>query len=144
MKSIIAITVFFLAVVLTVASCRKVPTNPNSGNDTTVGPNALPSAISGLVLEGPISPVARPNETNEAPLAGAPITITNAANSTVVAKLTSDTAGKFFVRVNAGSYILTAGEMTNSGFPRPPQAQQIQVPNNTIVNDTLHYDTGIR
>src|SRR5579871_994510 len=105
MKKIITLTVFSLAVILSAASGRKVPTNPNNGNDSTIGPNALPSAISGLVLEGPISPVSRPNVPNEKPLAGAPITITNAANSAIVAKLTSDTSGKFFARVNAGSYI---------------------------------------
>ncbi len=145
MKNFIPLATCSLVVICVLSSCRAVPSNSNNtGNDTTSGPNALPSAISGLVLEGPISPVSKPNVPNEQPLAGAPVTITNAANSTIVATVTSDTAGKLLVRVNAGSYMLTAGEIANGSFPRPPQAQVIQVPNNTTVYDTLHYDTGIR
>lgn len=143
MKNLSFVTTFSIILIFA-ASCRTVPSNPNNGKDSTVGPNALPSAISGLLLEGPISPVSKPNVPNEKPLAGAPITITEAANSTIVAKLVSDTAGKFSVNVPVGSYFVTGGEVSNSGLPRPPQPEEISVPANTTVYDTLHYDTGIR
>ncbi|HET6400644.1 MAG TPA: hypothetical protein VFH95_04515 [Candidatus Kapabacteria bacterium] len=131
-----SITSAFLTVsiLILLASCRSVPNNPSSGT----------SAIAGLVLEGPISPVQQQGESNEAPLAGAPIAIANSVNSTIVAKVVSDSAGKFFVNVAAGSYILTPGQVSNSGLPRPLQPSMVQVPVNTTISDTLHYDTGIR
>lgn len=143
MKNLRSITTLSVVLIFA-ASCRTVPSNPNNGKDSTVGPNALPSSISGLVLKGPISPVARPNVPNEAPLADASITISNAANSAIVVRLVSDTAGKFSVNLPAGSYFVTGGQISNSGLPRPPQPQEVSVPANTTVTDTLHYDTGIR
>ena len=102
------------------------------------------SAIAGVVLKWPVSPVSRPGDPNTAPLSHAPVTITNAVNSMFIANVVSDTVGKFFVKIAAGSYILTAGEISNSGLPRPPQSQLLQVPASTTVVDTLIYDTGIR
>ncbi|MFI5202695.1 MAG: hypothetical protein ACHQNE_09935 [Candidatus Kapaibacterium sp.] len=123
-----------VSVLIVFASCRSVPNNPSNGT----------SAIAGLVLKGPITPDQQQGQINEAPLVGAPVTITNSVNSTVVVKVVSDTAGKFFVSVAAGSYILTPGQISNSGLPRPLGPSMIQVPANTTVADTLHYDTGIR
>ncbi len=132
-----------LGIVLFLGSCRTV-TTPNNGNDSSTNGGSGTSAIDGVVLKGPIMPVSKPGESNTAPLAGAPITITNATNSTVIANVVSDTAGKFFVQVAAGSYILTPNQISGSVFPRPPQAQTVQVPANTTFADTLNYDTGIR
>lgn len=123
-----------VSVLIVLSSCRSVPNNPSNGT----------SGIAGLVLEGPISPVQKVGDPNEAPLAGAPVTITNSVNSKIIATVVSDTAGRFFARVSAGSYILTPGQITNSGLPRPLGPSMAQVPANTTVADTLHYDTGIR
>ncbi len=135
----------FLAIsgLLLLGSCRSVTSTPGNNDSTTNGGSGN-SAIAGLILEGPISPIQRQGEPNEAPLAGALVTITNSVNSTIIAKVVSDTAGKFFVKVDAGSYILTPGEISNSGLPRPLGPSMVTVPANTTVADTLHYDTGIR
>jgi hypothetical protein len=102
------------------------------------------SAIDGLVLQGPIKPVQQIGDPNTAPLAGALITIINNANAAVVANVVSDTSGKFFVKVTAGTYTCTPQKINNSGLPRPLDPVIVQVPANTTVKDTLHYDTGIR
>ena len=59
-----------IGTLLSLGSCRSVTSIPG-GNDSTTNGGSGNSAIAGLVLEGPISPVQRLGEPNEAPLAGA-------------------------------------------------------------------------
>lgn len=123
-----------ICIVALVAACRNNAVNPGT-TDTT--------AISGLVLKGPIFPVARIGIPNTAPLAGATIAIANSSgsfNATVV----SDSAGKFYIKVAADTYQLTPQQYSNSGLPRPGASVTSIVPANTTVYDTLNYDTGIR
>src|ERR1051325_136880 len=123
---------------ITVIACRSTPTN--SGNkDTTV------CAISGLVLEGPISPLQRPNEPNEAPLTGAEIAFELNSGMHVVGAVRSDSNGRFYAKLPvAGTWTLTPQPLPNmnpSGYPRPGAPSTITVTAGEIANDTLHYDT---
>ncbi len=131
------------AFLLLLGSCRSTPST-SGGTDTTGNNTGLTSAIDGSVLRGPISPVSRPGVPNDAPLAGATISIaqTNAAANPT--NVVSDTAGKFYLKVSPGTYMLTPNGFPNSVWPRPQAPVTIQVPANTIVKDTLNYDTGIR
>ena len=131
-----------LAAMFLLLSCRNNSTN-SSSTDTTAAKTA---AIDGLVLKGPLSPVQRQGEPNEGPLAGAEITVTNAMTGAfvIVAKVVSDSNGRFYAKVSPGTYTCTPESFPNAIFPRPEQPSTITVPANTTVKDTLHYDTGIR
>jgi hypothetical protein len=119
------------------AACRTQAVNPGAGDST------LTSAIDGLVLKGPISPVSRIGVPNTAPLPGAPITITNSSGS-FSAHVVSDTAGKFYLKVAPGTYLCTPDSIPGQSLPRPSSPVTSVVPANTTVYDTLNYDTGIR
>jgi hypothetical protein len=123
-------------------SCRGSSINSNPA-DTTA---AKTSAIDGLVLRGPLSPVQRQGEPNEGPLAGAQVTITNAMTGayTIIAKVVSDSNGRFYAKVNPGTYTCTPEPFANMIFPRPEEPSTVTVSANTSVRDTLRYDTGIR
>jgi len=139
MKQSIIITQL-ISIVIILSSCRSQSTTPGS-TDTATTP--IGYGIEGLVLKGPISPVSIPGQPNTAPLAGAKIAITNSSggfNTTVI----SDTSGKFFVKLSPDSYMLTPQPFSNSGWPRPQGSVISVVPANSIVYDTLNYDTGIR
>src|ERR1051326_8493638 len=90
----------------------KCSSGPNNVNNILAT-----SAIDGLVLKGPISPVERNGVPNTTPLAGAQISITNTTNGVVIANVISDTSGKFLVKVSAGTYICTPQQINGNGFP---------------------------
>jgi hypothetical protein len=128
------------------SACRSTPST--SGNQDTSHADRS-SAIDGLVLKGPISPVQHQGDANVAPLAGAQIIISTAPSGgagmgAIVARVTSDTTGQFYVKLAAGRYNISPQSFQNSALPRPELPTLINVAANTIVKDTLHYDTGIR
>jgi hypothetical protein len=128
---------------ISAVGCRTTPTN--SGNKDTTA--AKTSAIDGLVLRGPISPVQRQGEPDEAPLAGAIIHILPVAksiNPDTMISAQSDSNGRFYVHVAPGTYSCMGENFGNSLYPRPLYGVPILVPANTVVKDTVHYDTGIR
>ncbi len=57
--------------------------------------------------------------------------------------VTSDSAGRFYVRVAPGSYTLTPMPLATA-LPRPLDPSHITITANAVVKDTLNYDTGIR
>jgi hypothetical protein len=136
----------FLALCV-ISACRNVPSNPGNKDTTVVADSTLISAIDGLVLKGPISPVERPGIPNTAPLANAPISISEDNTAQKPISIVSDSVGKFYVHVSPGTYTITPNSFPNmnpAGYPRPGQPATVVVPANTVVNDTLNYDTGIR
>jgi len=96
------------------------------------------------VLRGPISPVQRIGQINTAPLAGATISISQLNTARKPTDVVSDTNGRYYLKVSAGTYTLTPQTFPNSMYPRPQAPVTIVVPANTVVGDTLNYDTGIR
>lgn len=144
-----------LSIPLLGASCRSVSTNPGNKDtshvdtthvDTThIDTTAVKTGtIDGLVLKGPISPLQRQGESNEAPLANAPLTIANTGTYDAPLHLTSDVNGHFSAMVHPGTYAITPNAFPGQPLPRPMQPSTVTVRANTIVFDTLHYDTGIR
>jgi hypothetical protein len=141
-----------IVLVFAISACRTVPNNPgtggkdstnNGGGHDTTGTLAT-SAIDGLVLKGPITPVQRIGEINSAPLAGATISISQDNTARKPTDVVTDTNGRYYLKVGAGTYTLTPQPFANSIYPRPQGPMTIVVPANTTVRDTLNYDTGIR
>jgi hypothetical protein len=126
-------------------ACRSTPTNSGTKDSTHVDTTAAKtSAIDGLVLKGPISPVQRQGDPNEAPLAGAPVTIANTGTYDSPLHLISDSNGHFSAKVSAGTYSITPNSIPGQSLPRPMNPTTVTVPANAVAFDTLHYDTGIR
>src|SRR6266540_2798345 len=99
-----------IAATFLILSCRSNSTNSGQSDS---------SVIDGLVLQGPISPVQRQGETNEAPLAGAPITIVNTGTYDAPFHLTSDANGHFSATVSPGTYAITPNSFPGQQLPRP-------------------------
>jgi hypothetical protein len=80
-------------------------------------------------------------------LANAPISISEDNTARKPISIVSDSVGKFYVHVSPGTYTITPNSFPNmnpTGYPRPGQPSTVVVPANTVVKDTLNYDTGIR
>src|ERR1035441_8351056 len=110
----------FLALCV-ISACRNVPSNPGNKDTTTCGDSSLISAVDGLVLKGPISPVQRIGVPNEAPLSGARISFSVPYAMIAPIVVTSDSVGQFSVKLSAGTYTVTCEPFPNLTFPRPPQ-----------------------
>ena len=138
------LAVFFsTALLFVLGSCRTTPVNSGGGVDTTGNNDGSTTAIDGLVLKGPISPVSRQGDPNVAPLAGATISISEANTARKPTDVVSDSAGKFYLKVSAGTYLVTPNPFQNSVYPRPQSPQTVYVAAGTTIKDTLNYDTGI-
>ncbi len=115
-----------------------VPHFPGGGYENLQG------GISGLVTEGPITPVSRPGDPNVQPFAGATLNIFRHGDTTgmPVATVVSGADGNFSVDLPDGTYDLVPVNGPN-GLPRAaPQTFQV----NSGFRGTLlvQYDTGIR
>jgi hypothetical protein len=102
-------------------------------------PPALDSGIRGLVLIGPIRPVERPDEPNEAPLAGAQVRVEEIPLPNVryiramfVWSGVTNAEGRFTVRTPPGKFRVTAKQAL------------VVVEAHAFTNVTLHLDSGIR
>lgn len=114
------------------------------------------SGIQGTALAGPISPVARPGEPDEAPLPDALIIAKRCRKKKggsddrcdegrEVARTRTDEDGKFRINLAPGRYLLVArSPQPNSRFPHPPDPMTLRVREGRFKDVTLHYDTGIR
>lgn len=128
-------------------------------------PPPTDTGIKGLVLIGPITPVAQPGEPNEAPLAGAPVRVEeirlpNARYSRPPFTWTGVTnaEGRFEVRTPAGKFRVTARQAlivldpppgtilraSNTGLPGSQASAEVVVEQGKFSELTLHLDSGIR
>jgi hypothetical protein len=123
------------------------------------------TGIRGLVLIGPITPVARDGEPNEAPLAGAQVRVEQLEPPTVdsghplfVWNGVTNAEGRFQVRTTAGKFRVTARQAlvvidpppgtilraNNIGFPGSETSVEVTVEEGKFSEVTLHLDSGIR
>lgn len=113
-----------------------------------VAPRAVPpilaSGIMGVAKVGPISPVSRPGQANDKPLAGATISIQPDGGGPEITRQTADASGNFRIMLPPGTYLLV---------PLPPQAgqtlprgtsQTVTVAPNQVLRVVVDYDSGIR
>jgi hypothetical protein len=96
------------------------------------------SGLRGLVLRGPTAPVCRTDSCEE-PARGVVLRFTRAGK--VVAEVKTTSAGRYSVRLRAGSYGVKApGRRVGTGLtPRT-----VQVPRGRIARVDFHLDTGIQ
>lgn len=123
------------------------------------------TGIRGLVLIGPITPVAREGDPNEAPLAGAQVRVEeirlpNARYSDppFVWNGVTNAEGRFQVRTPPGKFRVTARQAlvvfdppagtilqaNNVGFPGSETSVEVTVAEGRFSEVTLHLDSGIR
>jgi hypothetical protein len=126
--------------------------------DTTIILESLAAAgtgVKGTVLIGPLKPVATIGQSNEGPLAGAIVTVTEYQIPGVfyirgpwIYTATANTEGKFSVVTPPGRYTVTAEQpgLANTAVVRFGSSSPVDV---TVVDGkfsevTLHVDSGIR
>jgi hypothetical protein len=103
-------------------------------------PAATPvSGLRGLVLQGPMAPVCRTDDPCEEPARGILLRFTRAGK--VVAEVKTTRAGRYSVRLRAGSYGVKApGRRVGTGLtPRV-----VRVTRGRIARVDFHLDTGIQ
>lgn len=103
------------------------------------------SGIKGIVLAGPVTPVSRPGEPNEKPVAKAIIRYFNTlAASAVVTTVIADEQGHFQFAVPPGQYSVTAIIPGDENSPFGHGTQTVTVTPDHFTEITFHLDTGIR
>jgi hypothetical protein len=102
-------------------------------------PAATPvSGLRGLVLQGPTAPVCRSDDPCEQPARG--IVLQFRHGGKVVAEVKTTKAGKYSVKLRAGSYAVTTPRRVGTGLtPRVAR-----VPRGRIARLDFHFDTGIQ
>ncbi|MDB5033241.1 MAG: hypothetical protein JWQ98_482 [Chlorobi bacterium] len=101
------------------------------------------TGIAGEVFRSPLRPVDENGRIDSSALAGALILIEDRSRQ-VVARVTSDTTGRFFVRLQEGTHYLRPQPFPGAMFPHPPAPVRIYVTEGEITRVRLNYDTGIR
>ena len=115
------------------AAFRVSSTPPSSQDD-----------VQGQVFEGPISPVARPGQPSERPLAKAIVRYRNNESAAAFQEIVADDQGRFSFNVPAGTYTVTAIIPGDQGSSFGHGSQQVTVDGVNVTHVTFHLDTGIR
>ncbi len=117
---------------------------------STITPTTTPrpsptSGIMGTVLLGPTCPVERdpPDPQCADKPYQASLVVTTPDGARIIAKFSSDTAGKFKVSVPPGTYAIRSAD-TNTIYPRCSSTGDIIVKANAFTNIPVSCDTGIR
>jgi hypothetical protein len=98
-----------------------------------------PSGLRGVVMQGPTAPVCRTDDPCEEPARGIPLQFRRGGK--VVAEVKTTRAGRYSVRLRAGSYaVRTPRRRVGTGLtPRV-----VRVPRGRIARVDFHLDTGIQ
>jgi hypothetical protein len=97
------------------------------------------SGLRGLVLQGPTAPVCRSDDSCEEPARG--ILLRFRRGGKVVAEVKTTRAGRYSVRLRAGSYAVTSPRRRVGTGLTPRVAR---VPRGRIARLDFHLDTGIQ
>ena len=123
-----------------VAGTAQVESAPAPGVPALVVPG-YGSGIAGHLVEGPVTPVCRPNVPCTKPFADASVLILDRTDRETVGEAVTNTGGSFVVSVPPGAYVVHVG--TVGLFPRCPELQAtVGQLDFTLVQ--LSCDTGIR
>ncbi|HVZ39287.1 MAG TPA: carboxypeptidase-like regulatory domain-containing protein [Candidatus Kapabacteria bacterium] len=104
---------------------------------------ALRTGIAGEVVMRPTRPVEADGVIATAPLAGATILVQDADHG-VLGKVTSDSAGRFYLQLLPGTHYLYPQALGRKMFPHPLDSKRVYVNEGKAVHVVLEYDTGIR
>lgn len=97
-----------------------------------------PTGLRGVVMRGPTKPVCR-DDACEEPAAGVVLRFTR--NGRVVAEVTTTKTGRYFVRLAAGSYLVTTPHR-RVGTGLTPRIARVH--RGRIDAQNFHLDTGIQ
>ena len=96
------------------------------------------SGLRGLVMQGPTAPVCRADDPCEEPARG--VVLLFRRGGEVLAEVKTSKAGRYSVRLRAGSYVVTSPRRVGTGLtPRVAR-----VPRGRIARLDFHLDTGIQ
>lgn len=112
-----------------------------AGSGPGASPTVLYSGIDLYTIARPTCPVQREGQTCTAAIA-ADVVITRSDGS-VAAQAHTSPNGRGHVPLAAGVYTVT-GKPGSNGFPRPPAAQTVTVPDAQFVHVQIVFDSGIR
>ncbi len=98
------------------------------------------SGITGHVVEGPTTPVCRPNVACTRPFANATVLVLDPTNRNTVGTAVTNGRGKFHVQVPPGDYLVHVQVVD---FPRCPEVQAT-VRRRHLTDVNIDCDTGIR
>ncbi|HWY85950.1 MAG TPA: hypothetical protein VNX28_04455 [Gemmataceae bacterium] len=109
-------------------------------------PTPTPSAsgISGVALAGPISPLAHPGIPNDAPLAGAIITIQPANGGPEIIRVRADLFGRFKIALAPGTYLIVPLPPNPTAHWPRGMTETVVVKADGFTDVVVNYDTGIR
>jgi len=97
------------------------------------------SGLRGLVLQGPTAPVCRSDDSCEEPARG--LLLQFRRGGKVVAEVKTTRAGRYSVRLRAGSYVVTVPRRRVGTGLTPRVAR---VPRGRVARLDFHLDTGIQ
>jgi hypothetical protein len=107
-------------------------------------PPAIAAGIAGVVMEGPISPVARPGEPDSRPVPSAIISVQPTGGGAEITRQTADSQGRFQIALPPGNYrVVPLPPNPGQPFPRGIP-QDVTVEPGKVLELTLMMDTGIR
>ncbi len=122
-----------------VAWAAQINPAPSHDPPTLVVPGYGPG-IAGQVIEGPTTPVCRPNTACTRPYADATVLMLDRKNDTSVGATVTNTSGNFLVTVPPGVYLV---HVLVVDFPRCNEVQATVGQNNFTLVQVI-CDTGIR
>jgi len=103
-----------------------------------------PGGVAGLALAGPIAPVQRIGEPNQAPLPHAILTVRDASSGALIAREAADRSGRFRILLPPGTYLLVPLAPNPKAFLPRAEPMTVVVQRGHFTHVVVHYDTGIR
>jgi hypothetical protein len=105
----------------------------------TVGAGSTASGLRGIVLRGPITPVCTAEQPCDAPARG--FTLVFSRRSEVAGRVTTDSDGRYRIRLAPGHYSVRIGRTGSFKVPDPSSAR---VRTGRFIRADFKIDTGIR
>jgi hypothetical protein len=133
------VTASWLAVIGSATAWAQIDRAPPRDPPTVVVPRYGPG-VAGQIIEGPTTPVCRPNIPCTKPFANATVLVLDGTSRNSVGTAVTNARGNFIVSVPPGAYLV---HVQVADLPRCPEAQATVGPGNfTVVH--IDCDTGIR
>lgn len=101
------------------------------------------SGVSGITLVDHGCPVLRPSTPCPTHPVRAQVVAVRAGSTETAGRAQSDSDGHFRMSLEPGSYVLQASNLTGAPVPTA-MPTQVEVPNGSYVDVTIHFDSGIR
>ena len=101
------------------------------------------SGVSGITIVDQGCPVVRPSTPCPTHPVRAKVVAVRTGSSGTAGQVESDADGHFRMSLEPGTYVLQASNLTGAPVPTA-MPTQVEVPNGSYVDVTIHFDSGIR